>query len=64
MNKGIEYNVETQTFTEFEISEEEIARQEKQNKINELQRRISILKQQISDTDYKIIKCYEAFKLL
>ena len=59
MNKRIEYNVETQTFKESEISEEEIEIQEKQDKINKMQRKTSILKQQISDTDYKIIKCYE-----
>ena len=59
MYKGLEYNVQTQTLTETEIPEEQILLQEKQNKINEMRSLMRLLKQQIAESDYKIIKCYE-----
>lgn len=59
MKKGLEYNVQTQTLTEVEIPEEQIALEEKYDKINDFQNTINLKKSQISDTDYKIIKCYE-----
>ena len=41
-------------------TEEEIAEQERQRKIVEINSQISALKSQLSDTDYIFVKCYEA----
>lgn len=41
-------------------TEEEIAEQERQRKIAEINSQISALKSQLSDTDYIFVKCYEA----
>lgn len=41
-------------------TEEEIAEQERQRKITEINSQISALKSQLSDTDYIFVKCYES----
>lgn len=41
-------------------TEEEIAEQERQRKIAEINSQINALKSQLSDTDYIFVKCYEA----
>ena len=41
-------------------TEEEIAEQEKQKKISNINSQINTLKTQLSDTDYIFVKCYEA----
>ena len=41
-------------------TEEEIAEQERQRKIAEINSQISALKSQLADTDYIFVKCYEA----
>ena len=41
-------------------TEEEIAEQERQRKIAEINSQINTLKSQLSDTDYIFVKCYEA----
>ena len=57
--KKIEFNVNTKSFTEVEISDKEKNEIKKQENINEKNSKINELKNQISSTDYKIIKCYE-----
>lgn len=41
-------------------TEEEIAEQERQRKIAEINSQIGVLKSQLSDRDYIFVKCYEA----
>lgn len=54
-NDGIEY-IEPKLYVP---TEEEIAEQERQNQIQELNSQISTLKEQLNSSDYKIIKSYE-----
>lgn len=49
----------TEEDSEPELTDEELAEIERQNKISDIGAQISSLKAQISDTDYQIIKTYE-----
>lgn len=62
MNKTeVIYNAETgeEEVIITELTEEEVKKAENERIILENQERIAVLKNEIANTDYKIIKCYE-----